>query len=229
MQNGYGGDGAQGGYGEQLQAQVMAQSGIDLAKPACKPGTVGFFKKDATLRVSESRIDDLRKKFPNVAGPLRECFLYTYDLCLQICGMKVSDCEAQKDKCIKKTCDENREHDKCEKAAAEQWKHSKMMSGLIWKGNQENACECTPSGNAGERRKQELHAFYGKHAPENVHKVDSLAAKYQARWPLLMLTLHQKYQQSVHLVTHEEEKREKEKEEKLEKEKKEAEEAKAKE
>merc|ERR1712224_927640 len=106
----------------------MARSGIDVSLPYCSENLqrkVPVFKKDYKIWVAESRTNFL-KNFPDFQESLSECFRYTYDTCLMMCGMTVKECESRTHKCVNATCHGHKGAEECEEAAAGQWKAAKM-------------------------------------------------------------------------------------------------------
>jgi len=198
-QGGYGGDGSQGGYGEQIQEQLLKQSGVDLTKSLCPSGTISVTKRGHQMVTNTKRATSLREKTPQFANELSDCILYTDQICMTTCGMKVDKCASLFKECYEKACDDHEDEEGCNKEGASQAQAVKLLNGLGWKVQQESACECVPSSEAADRRKQELITFYETHAPEQSGKVEGIFKKFKTNWPQLMLTLHQKYKDAVEL------------------------------
>lgn len=212
MQGGYGGDGGQGGYGEQLQQQLL-NSNPELKKPVCPPGsgTTAVTKRGFQMFANTKMTETLQEKYPEFSDALKDCILYGNEICLMICGMTAPKCDTIFKKCMSQACKSHTNSTGCNKVANEQSAGTAMFSQLGWKAHQTNACECVSDGQLAQRRKEELTTFYEKWAPEQIGKVDKLAKKYADNWPMLMLTLHQKYTDSVELKKEEEKKEDEEK------------------
>lgn len=153
------------------------------------------------------RATSLREKTPQFANELSDCILYTDQICMTTCGMKVDKCASLFKECYEKACDDHEDEEGCNKEGASQAQAVKLLNGLGWKVQQESACECVPSSEAADRRKQvrspenpdvmccaaqvpqimpltstsvprqELITFYETHAPEQSGKVEGIFKK----------------------------------------------------
>merc|ERR1712086_308773 len=129
-----------------------------------------------------------------------------YLLCTQMCGMTAEKCKAPTQTCIEKACNGNAD---CEEVASNVTSKGAGMAGMFsslsTKAFQKKACDCVSKSRLKEARRTELLLFYNTWAPDQIQKVDTLAKKYANSWPMLMLSLHQKYKDSVEVTKHVEE------------------------
>eukprot|EP00658_Telonema_sp_P-2_P009390 TRINITY_DN1351_c0_g1_i1.p3 TRINITY_DN1351_c0_g1~~TRINITY_DN1351_c0_g1_i1.p3 ORF type:complete len:154 (-),score=37.82 TRINITY_DN1351_c0_g1_i1:82-543(-) len=87
----------------------------------------------------------------------------------------------------------------CMAAAGKFTQATRMLGGLAFANAQAQSCECVKPETAIPRQEAAVQAFYEKWAPESLGKVDALVAKYAgtSKFPYLMLSLRQKYRESV--------------------------------
>jgi len=200
-QGGYGGaDGTQGGYGENFQDQILGQLGGQLDKPQCPPHELPVTKKGFQIYANSTNVDTFSKNKPEFAAALEDCMNYAYTACSMICGMTSIKCEKHSAECFAKACKAHSDPGGCKAAGDAHVKNGKLLYRLGFVSKQATACECVPKGEVSERRKKELTDFYEKYAPDQSGKAKVLLKKYSDNWPVLMLSLHQKYTNSVLLV-----------------------------
>merc|ERR1711934_362462 len=182
---GYGGgqDGAQDGYGEMMQS---GYGGQEAGKPLCPAG-----KTPVTKRGYEAYGNGCGTAGISVSSEFNftSCCTYTHDVCYVTCGMKKANCESEFGDCMNKYCTDNHADrvGECKQNAGMYTMGTTMMGGKYFREGQVEACECVPEKDGRARRKEELRDFYKKWAPDQLHKADSLFAKYEANFPKLRM------------------------------------------
>ena len=199
-------DSAQGGYGDgdkESTEKALLSMVQDQQKPLCTAG-VPVAKKGFQAYSPGEHVSGLRKKHPDLADTLQDCFKFGYAFCPSICGMTPHDCEQAARKCIDTKCKSTSNKEECEEAGSAQLTSTKMFFTMKFTDRQFEACQCVPHAEADRCRREELSAFYAKWAPDQQDKLAALLKKYADRgykgWSTLMFTLHQKYTRAVKLL-----------------------------
>lgn len=128
--------------------------------------------------------------------PYESC-CHQWHACYQICGVSKKTCDSTFDACAKETCGDDDE--KCTKDVELSTMMMKLGGCKKFDESQYQACECTPSDQASQKREAAIRYFYKKYAPENVEKSKSLAAKADTPSKLagLFVKLLLKYPDSI--------------------------------
>lgn len=131
---------------------------------------------------------------------------HAWHACYQTCGMPKQVCDTTFHKCAEQACGATDE--KC----TQDVKMKQLLMNLggcqQYNTQQHQACECIADDKASQRRKDALTYFYKKHAPDQVDKVDALAAKVQdapQKWAGLLQKLLAKYPSAIAIEKNEQE------------------------